>query len=83
MTVVTDSMYDFEPVICPVCEHENSHIVGTRLNDENYYSRNGNVVIVITGECGHNWQYIIREHKGSVFLDIAIETKDYNKLKGE
>jgi uncharacterized Zn finger protein len=47
---------------------------GTPVKEYSDGWRRSAVVVVVDGECGHVWNFIIQQHKGVNFLRIEAET---------
>lgn len=74
-------------IACPLCGFEYTHIrevfsrlggdesgggyPGTAISSYGSGSRRDALVIVFDGECGHAWELVIRQHKGSNYLAYA------------
>ena len=78
-------------VVCPVCGHNNSHImqvgtlVGCDLGEAGIYPgtqpvgivglRRSALAIDFDGECEHSWRLIIQQHKGQNVVRILDTTR--------
>lgn len=53
-------------VKCPICGCENAHIRDVRRDTYISTGNQGNAVIRISGECGHDWLIVFDGHKGEL-----------------
>src|SRR5690242_498704 len=75
-------------LLCPVCGHDCSHIDsaftrqgsdpfengpydGTEVRESSGWRRSA-LVIRIEGECFHNWNIVIQQHKGKNLVSVEI-----------
>ena len=84
---ITSLDADETVILCPYCGFEYSHIVNvfTRIGSDpaeagifrgtkaggSVKSRRSCLVVVFEGECGHVFEWRVRQHKGNNFLRVA------------
>ena len=51
---------------CPLCQFTKAHIHLCQLSEFDTETRNGGIVILLEGECGHIWGTVYAAHKGDL-----------------
>lgn len=46
-------------ILCPECGFNHAHVIAVTWN-----TLDGEVRIILDGECGHTWSLVVRAHKG-------------------